>query len=111
MRKSSKPLFTFVTSLRNGVEKILQVIVQIKVVDAMPLRELISKYMDDVDQYSSFHHALSQGIVPKDKERKLTEARHRLILALDLEAIKISQKVAIKANLDKALAREIELKK
>ena len=71
----------------------------------MPLREHISKYMDDADQYSS------QGIVPEDKEWKLTEARHRLILALDSEAMKINQKVAIKANLDKALAREIELKK
>nr|POE50613.1 hypothetical protein CFP56_00073 [Quercus suber] len=52
-----------------------------------------------------------QGITPKDKEWKLTDARHRLTLALDSEAIKINQKVAIKANLDKALAREIELKK
>ena len=99
------------TSLRDGVEKILQVIAQIKVVDATPLRERISRYMDDVDRYSSLHHALSQGIVLEDKEQKLTDARHRLILALNSEAIKINQKVAIKANLDKALAREIELKK
>ena len=49
--------------------------------------------------------------MPEDKERKLTDARHRLTLALDSHAIKISQKVAIKVNLDKALAREIELKK
>ena len=99
------------TSLRDGVEKILQVIAQIKVVDATPLRERISRYMDDVDRYSSLHHALSQGIVLEDKEQKLTNARHRLTLALNSEAIKINQKVAIKANLDKALAREFELKK
>ena len=79
--------------------------------DAMPLRERISKYMDDADRYSSLHHALSQGIALEDKEQKFTNARHRLTLALDLKAIKINQKVAIKANLDKALAREIELKK
>ena len=82
-----------------------------EVVDATPLRERISKYMDDADQYSSLHHALSQGIALEDKEQKLTDARHRLTLALNSEAIKINQKVAIKANLDKALAREIELKK
>nr|POF17419.1 hypothetical protein CFP56_59446 [Quercus suber] len=109
--KRLKTPFTLMTSFRNGVEKILQVIAKIKVVDATPLREHISKYMDDVDRYSSFHHALSQGIAPEDKERKLTDARHRLTLALDSEAIKINQKVAIKVNLDKALAREIELKK
>ena len=40
-----------------------------------------------------------------------SDARLRLTLALDAKAIKINQKVAIKANLDKALAREIELKK
>ena len=62
------------TSLRDGVKKILQVIAQIKVVDAMPLRELILKYMDGAGQYSSLHHALSQGIMPKDKEQKLTVA-------------------------------------
>nr|POE92151.1 hypothetical protein CFP56_47150 [Quercus suber] len=67
--------------------------------------------MDDVDRYSSLHHALSQGIAPEDKERKITDARHHLTLAIDSEAIKINQKVAIKANLDKALARDIELKK
>ena len=77
----------------------------------MPLRDCISKYMDDVDRYSILHHALSQGIALEDKERKLTDVWRRLTLALDSEAIKISQKVAIKANLDKALAREIELKK
>ena len=49
--------------------------------------------------------------MPKDKEQKLTIAWHRLTLALDSEAIKINKKVAIKANLDNALAREIELKK
>ena len=79
--------------------------------DATPLRECISKYMDDADQYSSLYHALSQGIAFKDKEQKLTDARHRLTLALNSEAIEINQKVAIKANLDKALARKIELKK
>ena len=77
----------------------------------MPLRDCISKYMDDADRYSILHHALSQGIALEDKERKLTDVWRRLTLALDSEAIKISQKVAIKANLDKALAREIELKK
>ena len=77
----------------------------------MPLRERISKYMDDADWYSSLHHALSQGIALEDKEQKFTNARHRLTLALDSKAIKINQKVAIKANLDKALARKIELKK
>ena len=61
------------TSLRDGVKKILQVIAQIKVVDAMPLREHILKYMDDADRYSSLHHAFSQGIVPEDKEWKLTD--------------------------------------
>ena len=111
IEKVVKTPFTLMTSLRDGVEKILQVIAQIKVVDAMPLRERISKYMDDADRYSSFHHALSQGIALEDKEQKLTDARHRLTLALDSEAIKINQKVAIKADLDKALAREIELKK
>nr|XP_023927101.1 uncharacterized protein LOC112038513 [Quercus suber] len=111
IEKVVKTPFTLVTSFRDGVEKILQVIAQIKVVDATPLGERISKYMDDVDRYSSLHHALSQGIAPEDKERKLTDARHRLTLALDSEAIKIYQKVAIKANLDKTLAREIELKK
>ena len=99
------------TSLRDGIEKILQVTTQIKVVDAMPLRERILKYMDDADQYSSLHHAILQGIVLEDKEQKLTDARHRLTLALDSEDIKIKQKVAIKVNLDKALVREIELKK
>ena len=44
-----KTHFTLVTSLRDGVEKILQFIAQIKVVDATPLREPISKYMDDAD--------------------------------------------------------------
>ena len=67
--------------------------------------------MDDADRYSSLYHALSQGIAFEDKEQKLTDARHRLTLALNSEAIEINQKVAIKANLDKALAREIELKK
>ena len=76
------------TSLRDGVEKILQVIAQIKVVDATPLRERILRHMDDVDRYSSLHHALSQGIKLEDKEKKLTDARHRLTLALDSEAIK-----------------------
>nr|POE46539.1 hypothetical protein CFP56_32951 [Quercus suber] len=111
IEKVVKTPFTLVTSFRDGVEKILQVIAQIKVVDATPLRECISKYMDDVDRYSSLYHALSQGIAPEDKEWMLTDARHRLTLALNLEAIKIDQKVAIKVNLDKALAREIELKK
>ena len=59
IEKVVKTPFTLMTSLRDGVEKILQVIPQIKVVDAMPLREHISKYMDDADQYSSLHHALS----------------------------------------------------
>ena len=67
--------------------------------------------MDDADWYSSLHHAFSQGIALKDKEQKVTDARHRLTLALNSKAIKINQKVAIKVNLDKALAREIELKK
>ena len=67
--------------------------------------------MDDADWYSSLHHTLSQGIELEDKEQKLTDTRHRLTLALNSEVIKINQKVAIKANLDKALAREIELKK
>ena len=111
IKKDVKTPFTLVTSLRDVVKKILQVIAQIKVVDATPLREHILKYMNDADQYSSLHHDLSQGIAPEDKERKLTNAQHRLTLALDSEAIKISQKVAIKANLDKALAREIEFKK
>ncbi|KAF3942980.1 hypothetical protein CMV_030421 [Castanea mollissima] len=111
IEKVVKTPFTLVTSLRDEVEKILQVIAQIKVVDATPLRERISKYMDDADRYSSLHHAFSQGIVSEVKERKLTDAQHCLTLALDSEAIKINQKVAIKANLDKALAREIELKK
>jgi len=44
-----KTPFTFVTSLRDGVEKVLQVITQIKVVDVTPLRERILKYMDDAD--------------------------------------------------------------
>ena len=47
----------------------------------------------------------------KKLQQKLTDARHRLTLALNSEAIEINQKVAIKANLDKALARKIELKK
>ena len=111
IEKVIKTPFTLMTSLRDGVEKILQVIAQMEVVDATPLRERISKYMDDADQYSSLHHAFSQGIALEDKEQKLTDAQHRLTLALNLEAIKINQKVAIKANLDKALAREIELKK
>ena len=111
IEKVVKTPFTLMTSLTDGVEKILQVIAQIKVVDATSLRERISKYMDDADQYSSLHHALSQGITLEDKEQKLTDARHRLTLALNSEAIEINQKVAIKANLDKALARKIELKK
>ena len=49
IEKVIKIPFTFVTSLRDGVEKVLQVIAQIKVVDATPLRECISKYMDDAD--------------------------------------------------------------
>ena len=49
IEKVIKTPFTFVTSLRDGVEKILQVIAQIKVVDATPLKERISKYMDDAD--------------------------------------------------------------
>ena len=56
----------------------------------MPLRKRISKYMDDADRYSSLYHALSQGIAFKDKEQKLTDARHRLTLALNSEAIKIN---------------------
>ena len=111
IEKVVKTPFTLMTSHRDGVKKIFQVIAQIKVVDATPLREHISKYMDDADRYSSLHHALSQGIMLEDKEQKLTDARHRLTLALNSKAIKINQKVAIKANLDKALAREIELKK
>ena len=111
IEKVVKTPFTLMTSLRDGVEKILQVITQMEVVDATPLRERISKYMDDADRYSSLHHALSQGIALEDKEQMLTDARHRLTLALNSEAIKINQKVAIKANLGKALAREIELKK
>ena len=111
IEKVVKTPFTLMTSLRDGVEKILQVIAQMEVLDVTPLRERISKYMDDADRYSSLHHALSQGIALEDKEQKLTDAQHRLTLALNLEAIKINQKVAIKANLDKALAREIELKK
>nr|POE52376.1 hypothetical protein CFP56_66437 [Quercus suber] len=111
IEKVVKTPFNFVTSLRDGVEKILQVIAQIKFVDAMPLKEHLSKYMDDADQYFSLHHALSKGIESEVKERKLTNAQHHLTLALDLEAIKINQKVAIKADLDKTLAREIELKK
>ena len=59
IEKVVKTPFTLMTSLRDGVEKILQVIAQIKVMDATPLRERISKYMDDADRYSSFHHALS----------------------------------------------------
>ena len=49
IEKVVKTPFTFVTSLRDGVEKILKVIAQIKVVDVTPLRERISKYMDDAD--------------------------------------------------------------
>ena len=49
IEKVIKTPFTLVTSLRDGVEKILQVIAQIKVVDATPLKERISKYMDDAD--------------------------------------------------------------
>ena len=45
------------------------------------------------------------------RRNRSSDARHRLTLALDTKATKINQKVAIKANLDKALAREIELKK
>nr|POE85868.1 hypothetical protein CFP56_18216 [Quercus suber] len=111
IEKVVKIPFTFVTLLRDGVKKVLQVITQIKVVDATPLRKCILKYMDDADRYSSLHHALSQGIMSKVKEWKLTNARHRLTLALDSKAIKIKQKVAIKANLDKTLTMEIELKK
>ena len=53
-----------------------------------------------------FHKALRL----KTRNRS-SDARNRLTFALDAKAIKINQKVAIKANLDKALAREIELKK
>ena len=59
IEKVVKTPFTLMTLLRDGVEKILQVIAQIKVMDATPLRERISKYMDDADRYSTFHHALS----------------------------------------------------
>ena len=70
IEKVVKTPFTLMTSLRDGVEKILQVIAQMEVVDATPLRERISKYMDDADQYSSLHHALSQGIALEDKKQK-----------------------------------------
>ena len=47
IEKVVKTPFTLMTSLRDGVEKILQVIAQMEVVDVTPLRERISKYMDD----------------------------------------------------------------
>nr|POE92960.1 hypothetical protein CFP56_48107 [Quercus suber] len=50
IEKVVKTLFTLVTSFRDEVEKILQVIARIKVVDATPLRECISKYMDDLSR-------------------------------------------------------------
>ena len=76
IEKVIKTPFTFVTSLRDGVEKILQVITQIKVVDATPLKKCISKYMDDADRYSSLYHALSQGIMPEDKEHRCSASYH-----------------------------------
>ena len=93
IEKVVKTPFTLMTSLRDGVEKILQVIAEMEVVDATPLRDRILKYMDDADRYSSLHHALSQGIALEDKEQKLTDAQHRLTLALNLEPLRSIKKL------------------
>nr|POE97359.1 hypothetical protein CFP56_31051 [Quercus suber] len=72
IEKVVKTPFTLVTSFRDGVEKILEVIVQIKVVDATPLRERMSKYMDDVDRYSSFIMLLHKASHLKTKNESLS---------------------------------------
>nr|POF06562.1 hypothetical protein CFP56_17298 [Quercus suber] len=79
---------------------------------SIPATSIVTKFEpDDLISKADRQRSKMLGGDLIEKEQKLTEARHRLTLVVDSEAIKINQKVAIKANLDKALAREIELKK